>query len=593
MLAELRIRNYALIEDLTVEFSPGLNVLSGETGAGKSIILGALTLLLGEKPDPDMIRSGADAAQVEGRFVVNKRLAGECSELGIPPVEEGPPQLLLRRRTERAGRGAVYANDSGVTIAALQKLGDRLVDLHGQHQHQLLLKTEVHLEILDEYAGLGPERDDFAERFRAFEAKSAEFSRIEKDLAERRARRDLTEFQLKELSTAQVRPGELEELSQERDLLQSAERRFTLARQLEELLSEQEGSIIGLLGIAGKALGELADLDPALAERRALLNEARAGADDLWRELVRYREAIEFSPERMEAVNARLFLIEKLARKYGLGADELAALEARLKAELDSIELGDSHRRELAAELTAIEQDLTTRAEALSRRRKKARTELEKRLGTEFDALGLGQARLSVEISRTPDPNGVYAHEGERSRLTSTGIDTAEFLFTANPGEELRPLRKVASGGELSRVMLALKSVLSQADPVSTLVFDEIDVGIGGKVAESVGKRLARLARSHQVICITHLPQIAKYAERHLLVTKTVRGNRTTSSIRTLDADARVEELARMASGAAVTRASLAHAREMLESAQGHDRAGGQGPLRPNPPRISDRVPSH
>ena len=567
MLAEIRIRNYALIDDLTVEFGPGLNVLSGETGAGKSIIVGALTLLLGDKPDADMIRTGADTAQVEGRFEVGKRLAGECSELGIPIAEDGSLQLLLRRRTERNGRGAAYANDSGVTIAALQKLGDRLVDLHGQHQHQLLLKPEVHLDILDEYAGLGPDRSEFAERFRAYDDKTAELTRLDKELAERRARRELTELQLKELSGAQVKPGELEELNRERDLLQTAERRFTLTRQLEELLSEQEGSIIGLLGVAGKTLGELAELDPGLAERRALLGEARAGADDLWRELVRYRESIEFSPERMDEVNSRLFLIEKLERKYGLRADELAPLEARLKAELDSIELGGPQREKLVAELTALKQDLTARADKLSRRRGRARAELEKRLSAEFEALGLGKAVLSVSVSRVPDPDGVYERDGEHFRLTPTGVDSVEFLFSANPGEELRPLRKVASGGELSRIMLALKSVLSQADPVPTLVFDEIDVGIGGKVAEAVGKRLARLAKTHQVVCITHLPQIAKYAERHLLVAKLVRGNRTLTSIRTLDPDSRVEELARMTSGATVTKASLAHAREMLETA--------------------------
>jgi DNA repair protein RecN (Recombination protein N) len=498
---------------------------------------------------------------------MNKRLAGECSGLGIPEAEDGSPQLLLRRRTERNGRGAAYANDSGVTVAALQKLGDRLVDLHGQHQHQLLLKPEVHLDILDEYAGLGPERQEFAEQFRAFEAASAELARIEKELAEHKARRELTEFQLKELNGAQVKPGELEELNSERELLQTAERRFTLVRQLEELLSEQEGSIVGLLGAAGKALAELSELDPSLADRRPVLTEARAGADDLWRELVRYREGIEFSPERMDAVNARLFLIEKLQRKYGLSAAELPAFEAELKAELDSIELGSSRRDELAEELARLKKGLATGADALSRKRGRARTELEKRLKDEFEALGLGRAALSVSLTRATDPNGVYERDGERFRLTPAGVDAAEFLFSANPGEELRPLRKVASGGELSRIMLALKSVLSQADPVPTLVFDEIDVGIGGKVAEAVGKRLARLARAHQVICITHLPQLAKYADRHLLVSKSTRGGRTLTAIRPLDAEGRVEELARMTSGAAVTGTSIAHAREMLETA--------------------------
>ena len=572
MLAEIRIRNYALIEDITIEFTPGLNVLSGETGAGKSIIVGALSLLLGDKPDTDMIRTGADTALVEGRFDVSRQLAGKCSGLGIPVAEDGAPQLLLRRRTERNGRGAAYANDSGVTVAALQKLGDRLVDLHGQHQHQLLLKPDVHLDILDEYAGLGPERQKFAEQFHAFEAASAELARIDKELAERKARRELTEFQLKELNGAQVKPGELEELNRERELLQTAERRFTLVRQLEELLSEQEGSIIGLLGAAGKALAELAELDTGLAERRPVLTEAQAGADDLWRELVRYREGIEFSPERMDAVNARLFLIEKLERKYGLAAAELPTFEAGLMAELDSIEHGSSRRDELARELTELRKNLAAGADALSRKRGRARSEIEKRLKDEFEALGLGEATLSVSLTRTPDPNGVYERDGERFRLTPTGVDAAEFLFSANPGEELRPLRKVASGGELSRIMLALKSVLSLADPVPTLVFDEIDVGIGGKVAEAVGKRLARLARAHQVICITHLPQIAKYADRHLMVSKSTRGGRTLTAIRTLDAEGRVEELARMTSGAAVTSAGVAHAREMLETATRNQR---------------------
>jgi DNA repair protein RecN (Recombination protein N) len=251
----------------------------------------------------------------------------------------------------------------------------------------------------------------------------------------------------------------------------------------------------------------------------------------------------------------------------GLRAFVLVELEAGHKAELDSIEAGGSRRDELATELDGVKKELAADADGLSRERGRARSELQKQLRSEFEALGLNKARLSVAMTRVPDPSGVYERGGERFRLTLTGADVAEFLFSANPGEELRPLRKVASGGELSRIMLALKSVLSRADPVPTLVFDEIDVGIGGKVAEAVGRRLARLAKTHQVICITHLPQIAKYADRHLLVAKSVRGNRTLTSIKTLDADSRVAELARMTSGATVTKASLTHAREMLAAA--------------------------
>jgi DNA repair protein RecN (Recombination protein N) len=564
MLAELRIRNYALIEDLTVEFGPGLNVLTGETGAGKSIILGALSLLLGERPDTDMIRTGADSATVEGRFEAVSKSGTELERAGIEPAGG---TLILRRRIERTGRGAVYANDSGVTVSALAAVGDRLVDLHGQHQHQLLLRPEVHLDILDDYAGLGQERRAFAAAFHELEAAEAELARLDRELSERRARRDLTDFQLKELADAHVRPDEPEDLHRERELLQSTERRFSLVRQLEELLSEREGSIAGLLAGAGKALAELAALDPGLADRKQGLAEAQAVADELWRHLVRYRETIEFSSERLDEVNGRLFLIEKLERKYGVPAAGLAELEGRLRDEIGRIELDGTRRDELSGRLSEMRGRLSSAADVLSRKRGRARRRLEESIRDEFSALGLGRAGLSVSITRTSEPGGVYECDGQGYRMTEAGVDSVEFLFSANPGEELKPLRKVASGGELSRIMLALKGVLVQADPVPTMVFDEVDVGIGGRVAEAVGRRLSRLARSHQVVCITHLPQIAKYAETHLLVSKSSRGGRTQTGIRQLGEAERVEELARMSAGATVTRTGLAHAREMLESA--------------------------
>jgi len=564
MLAELRIRNYALIEDLAVEFGPGLNVLTGETGAGKSIILGALSLLLGERPDTDMIRTGADSATVEGRF---EAVASPAAELERAGIEPGGGTLILRRRIERTGRGAVYANDSGVTVSALAAVGDRLVDLHGQHQHQLLLRPEVHLDILDDYAGLGQERRAFAAAFHELEAVEAELAKLDKELSELRARRDLTDFQLKELADAHVRPDEPEELHRERELLQSAERRFSLVRQLEELLSEQEGSIAGLLAAAGKALAELAALDPGLADRKQGLAEAQTVADELWRHLVRYRDTIEFSPERLDEVNGRLFLIEKLERKYGVPAAGLAELEERLRDEIGRIALDGTRRDELSGRLSEMRGRLSSAADALSRKRSRARRRLEESIRDEFGALGLGRAELSVSITKISEPGGVYECDGQGFRLTETGVDSVEFLFSANPGEELKPLRKIASGGELSRIMLALKGVLVRADPVPTMVFDEVDVGIGGRVAEAVGRRLSRLAESHQVVCITHLPQIAKYAETHLLVSKSSRGGRTQTGIRQLGEAERVEELARMSAGTTVTRTGLAHAREMLESA--------------------------
>jgi DNA repair protein RecN (Recombination protein N) len=560
MLTELSIRDYALIETLRLELGPGLTVLTGETGAGKSIVVGALSLLLGGRADSDMVRTGADSALVEARFELNEEMAEQCRALGIEPGSAAEPVLILRRRVERNGRGTCHANDSGLTLAALERLGDRLVDLHGQHQHQFLLRPDVHLDILDDYAGLTQERAEFSERFHACEQTRTELARLEQELATKSARRDLTEFQARELTDAAVEPGEAAALQRERELLESAERRHTLVHETRQLLSEGEVTACGLVGAAEKALAELSRIDDRLAERRSVLAEARVLLDELWRELVRYGETIDFSAERLDAVNARLFLIERLERKYGVSADELPTLARRLQAELGDAAADNDRRDALAARLASLQAELVARARRLSRQRNRSRARLEQQLHQELAAVGLGRAELVIDI-RFPSDAELAAV------LTERGGDTAEFLFTANPGEERRPLRKVASGGELSRIMLALKGVLAHADPVPTLVFDEIDSGIGGRVAETVGQRLARLGRTHQVICITHLPQIAKYAARHLLVEKSTRGARTRTQVRELDAESRVLELARMAGGATVTRAALAHAREMLKSA--------------------------
>ncbi len=557
MLAELRIKDYALIDKLTVEFCPGLNVLTGETGAGKSIIIGALSLVLGERPDVTMVRTGAENAQVEARFEAAKSTASDCQKLGIEIADDA---LILRRRAGRSGKSTAYANDSTVTVNALRRLGDRLVDLHGQHQHQFLLKPEVHLGILDSYARLTDERNRFAQEHQQLLAARKELAGLKKELAERREHLELTEYQLKELSDAKVEPGEVINLKKEKELLESAEQRYTLARSLEELISEREGSITELLATAAKKLEELGRLDKGLKERHKTLADAQNMLDDLWRELISYREAIQFSPGRLEEVNARLFLIEKLERKYRVTADELPELEARLRAELDSIELDESKCEDLSRDIENQKSKLLKHAESLSTKRQRAKKQLETKLATEFAALGLGKAKLAVEIIRPAQPDA--------DALTPNGIDTVEFLFTANPGEELRPLRKVASGGELSRIMLALKNVLTRIELVPSMVFDEIDVGIGGRVAEAVGKRLSRLGRTQQVICITHLPQIAKYADRHFLVTKSTRGGRTFTFIRKLEDEARVEELTRMVAGTSVTKTGLAHAREMLKKAE-------------------------
>ncbi len=553
MLSELRIRDYALIDDLAIEFGPGLNILTGETGTGKSIIIGALSLVLGGRADPSVVRTGADDTTVEARFEDVGKPADECARAGVDVSED---VLILRRRAGRTGRSSAWANESAVTVSVLRRVGDRLVDLHGQHQHQLLLNPDQHLEILDAWADLGAERDRFAGAFDDCETRRRELAAVESELKERQHRRDLTEFQLKELSGAHVEPGEIDALRTEQEQLASAEQRSTLARELRELLSDREGSISELLAATTERLATLGRLDDRLKEKHTTAVSVQAQLDDLWRDIVSYGEDIRFSPERLDEVNARLFLIEKLAKKYVVKADELPALEAQLRTELDSVELDEDRCVGLRRDIERRSARLLKDAAALSARRRRAGDELAAKILPEFSALGLEHAELAVQVTHPDRPGD--------SDLTRLGFDTVEFLFSANPGEGLKPLRKVASGGELSRIMLAIKNILARASIVPTMVFDEVDSGIGGRVAEAVGKRLARLGRDRQVICITHLPQIARHADQHYLITKSARRGRTRTGIRRLDDKARVQELARMSAGAEVTETGLAHARELL-----------------------------
>lgn len=568
MLLELQIRNYALIDRLAVQFQPGLNVLTGETGAGKSIIIGALSLVLGGRADVDSVRSGAENAVVEARFTLTPTAAEHCAALGLPCPDQ---ELILSRRIERTGRSICHANGSPVTVAMLDTIGDRLVDLHGQHSHQLLLRPETHLEMLDAYGGLDDRRTRLAELWQKLTEHQHRLTRLSSTVAERRDRRELLQYHWQELADAGIRPNEAAELEAERQLLETAARRYELAAALAAVLSEQEGSIAELIGRAERPLNELAQLDPSLKELATALTTAGSIIDDVWRTTIAYRDAIEFSPERMDAVNSRLFLLERLARKHSTSPAELPALVERLAAELESIDADDSAITLLQQEIERLRTEYCAAAVELSRLRQRAARSLTKQLAAELAELGMAAGRLTVALTQTEDATGDCRCDGRQLRGGPTGIDTAEFLFSANPGEELRPLRKIASGGELSRIMLALKGALDSADPVPVLVFDEVDAGIGGAVADTVGARLSRLARTHQVICITHLPQIACYGHSHFRVRKLSRSGRQVTTIERLDDEQRIEELARMTAGAAVSRASLAHARELLAAARKAD----------------------
>jgi DNA repair protein RecN (Recombination protein N) len=562
VLTELRIKNYALIDDLEISYSDGLNVLTGETGAGKSIVIGALSLLLGERSESDMIRTGANSCEIEGTFRVNPNSITNLSDLSIDKAET----IIIRRKIESNGRSSCYINDRSVTTNMLKRLGDLLVDLHGQHEHQSLLRIEFHRQILDDFAQLDSKRQALAETYQNYFKQKAELDTLTEQIRQRKERRELDEFQFQELSAAQLKVGENETILKEKTLLESAEKRFRLAQALSQIISENEGSLLEQFDVIQKHFNELTGIDESLVAMLNDIKSMRSVFDELWRNIVKYRERIEFSPQRLEAINERLFLIEKLQKKYNRNIEDLLALQTDLEKSLGSIEIDESRIIELKKELELKESKLIKQAKELSRGRQQAKKSIESKLEQELAELGMNQARFIVSITLVADEAGLYQEAGKRCRLDENGIDQVEFLFSANPGEDPKPLRKIASGGELSRIMLALKSITASRIPI--LVFDEIDLGIGGRVAEAVGKKLVKLSRSSQVICITHLSQIAKYAQAHYRVSKSTKAGRTRTTLLPLNESDRIEEIARMLAGTKISKTTINHARELLKEAK-------------------------
>jgi len=559
MLERLRIRNFALIDKAELRFSRGLNVFTGETGAGKSILLGALSVVLGERITDELFRSTDAALQVEANLQV--------PDLPLPDWIEPEEGMLSILRIARKGKRAQnFVNQRQVTQKALAELGDGLVDIHGQHQHQLLLKEATHADFLDAYGGLEELKERYRTKLKEHEKLLERIETLKRELARNRERRDFIQFQLAEIEKLHPKPGEVEELEAEQKLLTSAERRAELAGRLIDLISEQEASVLEGLALAAQMLKDLGTLDPSLEGVLTTLKEAEVAADEVWRTLVRYRESIEYSAERLEEINQRLFAFEKLCRKHDVDAEGLIELTSQLRQNLESIELDAEKLAELEGKETRLRTEVTELARELSQARMQTRERFEKAVEEHLASLAMPDARLAVKFVRTPDPDGLYEEDGTRYRLGEAGLEEIRFLFSANPGEEPKPLARVASGGELSRIMLALKTVLVKSDRVPVLVFDEIDVGIGGATAETIGKKLKELAATKQILLVTHLPQIARYADRHFSVTKQVKKGRTYTLIQALEDKGRIEELARMLGGEEITDTVRAHATELLKS---------------------------
>ena len=549
MLQELRIKDFAIIDELTLTLDPGFLVITGETGAGKSIIVDAVNLLLGERSDATLVRGGADRAVIEGIFAIPPALQADVQALleaeGLD--SELPDEVILSREVRSSGRSLARINGTTCNLAVYREIGGMLVDIHGQGEHLSLLRPAQHIYLLDRYAGLEDARAGFKEVVRALEQVRAEIKSLLTDEAALARRVDMLQYQVQEIDSAALRPDEEVELQQERNRLVNAEKIAELATEAQYALLGDMGETSGvdLLAQAAIDLSRLAKLDPSIAEYAELAESLSAQADELARTVRQYREDIEYDPHRLDQIEERVEIITRLKRKYGGSIEAALAHADKARAELESITHSEERLAELRAQEDRLLHQIGTLAAQLSAKRRAAAEKLTEAIVRELDELKMQGARFEVQIAWQDDPEGCFV-EDRRLAFGPNGIDQVEFYMAANVGEPLRPIAKVASGGETSRIMLALKSVLTHADQVPTLIFDEIDQGIGGRIGAVVGQKLWRLSDRHQVLVVTHLAQLAGFGDAHYRVSKHVQNKRTVTQVQRLDDQGRVDELAEM-----------------------------------------------
>lgn len=562
MLRSLYIRDYALIEELEVDFGPGLNIITGETGAGKSIVIGALKMILGERASTEVVRTGARKAIIEGVFdeadtpVINALLEENQIDSG---------EQIIMRREITASQSRAFINDSPATVQLLKEVAANLIDLHGQHEHQSLLRTETHLQMVDQFGALDGDRREYERRYKEISALELERRSLVAREQDLRQQRDLIEFQINEIDQVDPQPDEETRLRDERRVLENAEQLFEATQGLNEMLYASEQAVQDVLVTARNELRELSGIDPSFSELASEIETAETIVAEVARSLQQYNAGIEFNPERLEEIRLRTMAIEGLKRKYG------GSLESVIEHRRS---IGETY--ELAADfegaITRLEEriskartGLSEAAIALSEKRKEVAARIRKMIEAELRALGMNDARFEVRFDVAVDPNGwVSLANGTNVDARADGIDVAEFYISTNVGETPRPLARVASGGEISRIMLALKSILAKSERLPILVFDEIDTGISGAVARRVGRSMAELARFHQIIAITHLPQIAALGDIHLRVSKLVEDGRTKTYMHRLGDEERAAQVASLIAGGGVTDAALESARELM-----------------------------
>jgi DNA repair protein RecN (Recombination protein N) len=570
MLTELHIQNFAIIDKLDLRFGPGLIILTGETGAGKSIILDAVVMLIGGKADTTFVRTDSDAAFVEGVF----QLKGPEKEavhsiLQREELMDDPDYVVLMREVRKEGRSVARVNGRTVNVGLLKELGAVLVDIHGQAEHLSLLDSRAHLGLLDRYAEVAQPLSDYRQTYHTLLNLRRELNDLRKAQADADRRLEMLTYQAEEVEAARLKPGEDEELRKERDRLANAE---SLAQNAQEAIAVlEEGSpdtpaATDLVGQAAQALATLAKLDPAQSELASQADVLLDTISDVIHSLRDYLEEIEFNPKRLDEVEERLDLIHSLTRKYGGSIPAVIAYGVEARRQLETITGAAERINELELQEARLLDKLAKQGNVLTEKRKSAATSMGKGIEAELNDLRMAAAKFRVDFQTKPDLNGAPIHNSTRVSFDQNGFDRVEFLIAPNPGEGLKPLVKIASGGETSRLMLGLKNVLARADEIPSLIFDEIDQGIGGRVGMTVGQKLWNLSRLHQVFCVTHLPQLAAFGDEHYQVQKLIQGNRTLTRVERLDGDPRLLELSQMLGE--VGEGTLRSAHELLQVAR-------------------------
>jgi DNA repair protein RecN (Recombination protein N) len=566
MLKNLLIKNYALIEEISVEFSSGLTIITGETGAGKSILIDALGLLLGERASTEMIRTGAEKAIVEGLFDIRKN--GRVADILRASENDPADELIVRRELTSKGQSRCFVNDSPVSVSLLKEIGDALVDLHGQHEHQSLLHPETHIDFLDDFGGYEKEIAAYQQQYRKLAELTSKKRELQDQEQQLKAKKSLFEFQIKEIDALNPQSGEEDQLEAELKILENTEKLSELSNGIHQLLYDAENSVYENLAKARKMVEQLAEIDQTFTES---VNDARS-AEVIVSELAKlvqgYASRIEFNPERLEEIRERLGALSLLKKKYGGTIELLIEFRQKIGDEFKFAENFEGEIAKLEKEIESLRKECGASANGITAKRKESSKKIEKAILASLGDLGIPKAQFVTTIQqRTIDPSANMLAVRVGSQLfeaTAKGIDHVEFFISTNVGEDPKPLVKVASGGEVSRIMLALKGALAQSDKTPLLIFDEIDTGVSGRIGQAVGLSLKKLSAHHQIVAITHLPQIAGLADTHFAVEKTEANKKTSTNLRKLNTEERIREVAKLMSGTEVTEAGLKSARELM-----------------------------